>query len=453
VSKAFNQPFSECLPLAGKRDSKRSLFIWFYRIIFAPVALILSPKYLLKMKRRGDYQGAISMRMGIRLDNWPKTEGKQRIWIQAVSLGEMLVIERLIRELADNPNTEILLTTTTSTGLKLAREKYSNICDRICYFPMDFWPFSRKFWQRMRPDLAICAETELWPEHMRQAAMAGVPMVLVNARLSDRSFKIARALNWMYRGHLRYIDRVLAISDQDAHRFQTIGVDTKKISVTGNLKVDVSMGEILGKEERRAMKEKLGLGRGFVLLGSSTWPGEEEALISAFRRLRKDLSDCRLLIVPRHAERRVEIRTTLDDRAQGFTYRFKSIDKSSEEVDILVADTSGELRTLATMADLAFVGKSLPPHREGQTPIECGLLGVPVIFGPGMSNFRSVTDGMLQAGAAVRVRDADELEERIVALAADSSARAEISQNQERWAQRSRGALDNTLRELRAFLP
>lgn len=405
------------------------------------------------MKRRGDYQGAISMRMGIGLDDWPKTEGKQRIWIQAVSLGEMLVIERLIRELAARPNTEILLTTTTSTGLKLARDKYSNICDKIYYFPMDFWPFSRKFWQRMRPDLAICAETELWPEHMRQADLAGAPMVLVNARLSDRSFKSARALNWIYRGHLRYIDRVLAISDQDADRFESIGVDPKKISVTGNLKVDVSIGEILGEEQRRAMKTELGLGRGFVLLGSSTWPGEEEALISAFRRLRTEAPDCRLLIVPRHAERRDEIRNTLRAWAEGFTYRFKSIDQSSEEVDILVADTSGELRTLTQLADLAFVGKSLLPHREGQTPIECGLLGVPVIFGPGMSNFRSVTDGMARAGAAVCVRDAEELEKRIVSLAADSSARAEISRNQERWALRSRGALENTLKELSAFLP
>lgn len=404
------------------------------------------------MKRRGDYEGAIAMRMGIGVEEWPKTEGKRRIWIQAVSLGEMLVIERLIRELASRPNIEILLTTTTSTGLKVAREKYSDLCDRITYFPMDFWPFSRKFWKRMVPDLAICAETELWPEHMRQAALAGAPMILVNARLSDRSFKYARALNGLYRGHLRYIERILAISQQDADRFQSIGVNPEKISVTGNLKVDVSVGEILGEAERRAMKKELGLGEGFVLLGSSTWPGEEGVLISAFRRLRTKALNCWLLIVPRHAERRGEIRTTLEARADGFTYRFKSINKSSEEVDILVADTSGELRTLTQLADLAFVGKSLPPHGEGQTPIECGLLGVPVIFGPGMSNFRSVTEGMLQAGAAVRVRDAEELEERIVSLAADSSARAELSRNQEKWANRSQGALKNTMAELNPFL-
>ena len=109
MSKALIWGMSECLPSAFKRDSKQSLFIWFYRLIFAPVALILSPKYLLKMKRRGDYEGAIAMRMGIGVEAWPRTEGKQRIWIQAVSLGEMLVIEKLIRELASKPNTEIIL--------------------------------------------------------------------------------------------------------------------------------------------------------------------------------------------------------------------------------------------------------------------------------------------------------------------------------------------------------
>lgn len=443
---------SESLPSAFKRDSKRSLFIWFYRLIFAPVALILSPKYLLKMKRRGDYEGAIAMRMGIGVEEWPRTEGKQRIWIQAVSLGEMLVIEKLIRELASKPNTEILLTTTTSTGLKLAREKYSDLCDRITYFPMDFWQFSRKFWKRMRPDLAICAETELWPEHMKQASLAGAPMVLINGRLSDKSFRYARRLSFLFRRHLRCIDRVLAISEHDAERFREIGLPPERISVMGNLKVDVDIGERFDARERAQLKQNLGLGDGFVLLGSSTWPGEEAALLRALRALRESLPDCRLMMVPRHSERRGEVRDLLEKEASDFRWHFKSEGPPETEVDILVGDTSGELRALTQLADLAFVGKSLPPHTEGQTPIECGLLGVPLLFGPGMSNFRSVRNGMLESGAAELVQDEEALISRILALAVDVHALEAQSKRQRMWAENSQGSLERTLKALERLL-
>ncbi len=428
------------------------LFIWIYRLIFAPIALVLSPKYLLKMKRRGDYKGALSMRLGIGIDDWPRMPGKRRVWIQAVSLGEMLVIEALLRKLVENPEIELLLTTTTSTGYRLANDKYSEICDRIYYFPLDFWPFSRKFWKRMRPDLAICAETELWPEHMQQAANAGVPMVLVNGRLSDRSFKYAQKLGWMYRKHLRHVDRVLAISDQDASRFIAMGVPSERVSISGNLKLDVSIGKILEKEEQTRLKRILGLGDGFVLLGSSTWPGEEEALLSVFRGLRESLPHCRLLLVPRHAERRSEIRAMLERKASDLKFEFKSESETFSDLDILVADTSGELRVLTQLSDMAFVGKSLPPHKEGQTPIECGMLGVPLVFGPGMSNFRSVRDGMLAMGAAIQVRDESSLQSALKALAMDESARREMSEKQAIWAAASRGALQRTFNAIEVLV-
>ncbi len=381
------------------------------------------------------------MRLGIGIEDWPTTDGKRRVWIQAVSLGEILVVEALLRSLAEDDGIEILLTTTTSTGYRLATEKYSDICDKISYFPLDFWPFSRKFWKRMRPDLAICAETELWPEHMQQARNAGIPLLLVNARLSDRSYKYALPLRWMYRKHLGAIRKTLAISDEDAERFRMIGVPADRIEVMGNLKVDVSIGKLLSPEEKSDMKASLGLGDGFVLLGSSTWPGEEAALLAIFKELRGKLDQCRLLIVPRHAERREEIRSLLEQETGELTYGFKSEGVSSDLRDILVADTSGELRLLTQLSDLAFVGKSLSPHTEGQTPIECGLLGVPVVFGPGMANFRSVRSGMREQRAARQVRDVASLRAALIGLALDDSARAEMTRNQGVWATRSRGSL------------
>ncbi len=392
------------------------------------------------------------MRLGIGIEDWPRTPGKRRVWIQAVSLGEMLVIEGLMRKLVEDPKVELLLTTTTSTGYRLANEKYSEICDRIYYFPLDFWPFVRKFWKRMRPDLAICAETELWPEHMQQAANAGVPMVLVNGRLSDRSFKYAKKLKWAYGKHMLLLRKVMAVSEGDANRFIAMGVPSDRVRVSGNLKLDVSIGEILNEERKCELRETLGLGAGLVLLGSSTWPGEEEILLSIFRTLRECLPECKLLLVPRHVERRSEIRTMLEENASDLSYSFKSESDSFAPLDILVADTNGELRVLTQLSDLAFVGKSLPPRHEGQTPIECGLLGVPMVYGPGMSNFRSVCDGMLQMGAAIQVSDGNSLREAIVSLALDEAARREMTQRQSKWAAASRGALARTFEAIEGFV-
>lgn len=396
------------------------------------------------MKRRGDYEGAFSMRLGIGVEEWPRTCGKCRVWIQAVSMGEMLMIEGLLRKLAQNPDIELLLTTTTSTGFRVANDKYSDLCDRIYYFPLDFWPFSRKFWKRLRPDLAICVETELWPEHIQQSSNAGVPMILVNGRLSDRSFRYAKKLSWLYGKHMRLVDRVLAISQQDAERFKAMGIAEDRLQVVGNMKLDVSIDKLLSDDERQRLRSGLGLGTGFVLLGSSTWPGEEETLVSVFRELREHRADCRLLLVPRHAERRNEIRSMLERVAPDLKCGFKSESNTFDLLDILVADTSGELRTLTQLADLAFIGKSLPPHKEGQTPIESGFLGVPMVHGTGMANFRSVRDGLLEMGASLEVADQDSLRDAILFLALNEESRREMSRNQAKWAEASRGALKKT---------
>jgi len=158
------------------------------------------------------------------------------------------------------------------------------------------------------------------------------------------------------------------------------------------------------------------------------------------------------MLVPRHAERRAEIRSFLENSAADLSWHFKSEGNPSGTVDILVGDTSGELRVLTQLADLAFVGKSLPPHKEGQTPIECGLLGVPLVFGPGMNNFRSIREGMLESGAAETVADAEALTSRLVELALDEGARAEQRRNQKIWAKNSRGALERTLVEIEDLL-
>ncbi|MDQ8202824.1 glycosyltransferase N-terminal domain-containing protein [Pelagicoccus sp. SDUM812003] len=416
------------------------------------MALLSLPGYLLHIRKRGGYRDRFGTRFGKGLKVPPKAPGRKRIWIQAVSLGEMLAIEPLLKRLESEPEIEIYLTVTTSTGYALAKEKYGRQAVGISYFPMDFWLFSHRVWNRIDPDLAICAETELWPEHLQQAKRRGVPFLLINARLSDRSFRRSLQLRWLYGGFMNRISRVFACSDQDRKRFIKLGMDPERVETTGNIKVDVTIEPILDEREKSDLKERLGLGSGFLLLGSSTWPGEEAMLLKAFRALRETQPSARLLIVPRHGERRDEIEALLRRDASDLRTHFKSRGLPQGEVDALIADTHGELRQLTQLADLVFVGKSLPPHTEGQTPVECGILGVPLLFGPGMSNFRSIRAGLLQFGAARQVNDELEALETIVSLSQDAESRRRMGQGGKRWKEQSQGAVDRTVDGIKAWL-
>jgi 3-deoxy-D-manno-octulosonic-acid transferase len=183
-----------------------------------------------------------------------------------------------------------------------------------------------------------------------------------------------------------------------------------------------------------------------VLLGSSTWPGEEEALVAALRRARAAGLSCSLLIVPRHAERRDDIERFL--QASGFRYHFRSRGEASGEVDVSVADTTGELRRLTQLADVVFVGKSLPPHTEGQTPVEAAVLQKPILFGPGMSNFRPIARDLLARGAAREVKDGLELGVVCEELLRDPERRAAFAEAASRWRHDNVGAVGRTLSQI-----
>ncbi|MCH6259011.1 hypothetical protein MLD52_20815 [Puniceicoccaceae bacterium K14] len=403
------------------------------------------------MKKRGGYREDFKTRFGLGLNLPEKVPGKKRVWLQAVSLGEMLAMEPLIQALAAQGDKEIFLTTTTSTGYASAVSKYREKTVGIAYFPLDFWPITRRSWRAVKPDLAIVAETELWPEFLQQAGNARVPVVMVNGRLSDNSFGNTKKLAFLFSNQLGALKRVLAGSEMDAERFVKIGIPQDRVSATGNLKMDVAIEPILSQSEKINLKRTLGFEEKFVLLGSSTWPGEEAMLLRAFRKIHKQMP-CSLLIVPRHAERRKELKSLMGEAADDFQVCFKSEGLFEGAVDILVADTHGELRTLTQIADLAFIGKSLSPHREGQTPVECGGLGVPMVFGPGMRNFRSIRDQLLSCGAAMEVADRTEAIDALVKLSEDPDRRSEMSLVGQEWHRASKGAVDRTMAALDEIL-
>ena len=423
--------------------------IWLYRFLFPPAMLLASPYYLLRMRRRGGYRAGFSQRFGAIPSIPPKRVGVKRVWLQAVSVGEMLAIAPLLEALKAESAVEVYLTTTTSTGYALAQERYSGLVVGLGYFPLDWWLFSWRAWQLISPDLAIITEGERWPEHIHQAEVRGVPMLALNARLSDRSFRRMMKFRRLAEPLLRGITHVLAGSEMDARRFRELGFPADKITVTGNIKLDVTI-PLIGELEKTALRRELGFGDEPVLLGSSTWPGEEAALIEVFKAIRLGGGEARLLLVPRHAERRAEVEALL--LASGLSYHFRSRGIATLPVDVAVGDTTGELRRFTQLATVVFVGKSLPPHHEGQTPVEAAVLGKPMVFGPSLSNFKAISRELCQTGAARSVADAAALSIAVQDLWTDPTVRACMAAAAQAWHWANQGAVGRTLAVIREEL-
>lgn len=425
--------------------------LWLYRLFFVPAMLLASPFYLRRMCKRGGYSSGFGQRFGAVPALPAKRAGVARVWLQAVSVGELLAMGPLLKRLAESGRTEVYLTTTTSTGYAIARDKYAGCTIGVGYFPLDWWLFSRRAWGHIQPDLVLLAESELWPEHLARAGRSGVPVVLLNARLSDRSFRRLQAVKTLAARMYRKIARILPSSEQDAQRFRELGVPDEKLAVTGNLKFDVTIPE-LDSWERSMLRRELGFtDTQLVVLGSSTWPGEEMALLRLLERARREGTICQLLLVPRHAERRGEIETLLG--AHPLNWHLRSRGNAIGQVDVCVADTTGELAKLTQAADLVFVGKSLPPNEGGQTPIEAASLGKPLLFGPGMSNFRVAAASLRDCGAAIVVGDEVEVVDQGLLLLSDEKRRRAMAAAARAWHIANQGAMERTWHELERYLP
>ena len=422
---------------------------WAYRILFPLLLIPALPYYAWRMLRRGGYGSGFTQRLGFFQKLGPKTHGKRRFWIQAVSVGEIEAIGPLLRQLKSEGAAEIIQTTTTSTGYRLAQERYADVAHHIGIFPADLWPCSALAWRRIRPDVVILVEGELWPEHLAQARARGVPAYLINGRITDRSFARHLRFRKLSAHVLAHFQRIAASSEEDVRRFRELGFEA---TLTGNIKFDVASDAPMSAAERTQLRAELGFGadpRTVVLLGSSTWKGEETVLLRCVRELRAAGHDVRLLLVPRHSERRAEV--AAEASASGLSWHQRSTGGAVAPADTVVhlADTTGELRRLTRAADLAFCGKSLAPHEGGQTPVECAAAGVAIIYGPRMSNFRDICRGLESAQAALKTADARELTVLLARLVQDGAGRAEMGRRGASWHQGNRGATERTLMLLR----
>ena len=410
------------------------------------------------MWRRGGYNRGFLDRFGLIHVPERSSPKVKRIWLQAVSVGELLAIRPILEYFASDPMTEVVLTTTTSTGLQIALEKYPSLAISIGIFPLDFWLFSRSAWSRIRPDAVLLTESELWPEHLHQAERRRASVILINARLSDRSYAIYRIVPSLCRILFGHIDQILASSQHDYDRFLDIGVEAGKIRLSGNLKCDISVEPHLSKDKIGDLKAEFGFPAETeeaeapsILLGASTWPGEEEALLRTLKAAIENGIDCRLVLVPRHPERRKEIQTVLEGNELSFHFR-SDARRAPPNTMIYVGDTIGELRSLIQAADLVFVGRSLPPHREGQTPTEAAAYGIPILIGTGMSSFHDISRSLIACGGAREVESAHDLEKQILRLLRSFDERRRMAKAALDWHAANHGATEKTIDEVMQWL-
>jgi 3-deoxy-D-manno-octulosonic-acid transferase len=305
-------------------------------------------------------------------------------------------------------------------------------------FPFDFWLFSWLAWNKIFPHVAILMETEIWPEHIWQAQRRGIPVILINARISDKTFPRYQIFKNLAEPILDKISCVLASDQLSADRCREMGISQRLITVTGNMKFDNKV-EILPREKELTLKRSLGFQEDdLILLGSSTWEGEEKMLLAALGKCREIDGRWKLLLVPRHAERRDEVASLL--KFSKLKWHQRSKGKAGETVDVCLADTTGELQMLTSIADLAFIGKSLTPNIGGQSPLDAACCGVPMVYGNRMVNFRDICSSLERGKCVIKVGDAANAISAIFALAKDESRRKAFAENLKTWHKSNCGA-------------
>jgi 3-deoxy-D-manno-octulosonic-acid transferase len=417
--------------------------IWLYRLFFWPMLLILLPAYLVKMFKRGG-NWHLAERFGI-VNPPAKKLGVKRLWLHAVSVGELNAVKVLLQQLKTRNDCEVMLSVTTTTARKLADEKFKELCAYIFTFPIDV--FSGCVFKRMQPDKLILMEEELWPETLHQAAKRNVGVYLINGRVSDRSFKRMMALRWAIQRLLRKVTRIMTATAQDTDRYLSLGANRELVYQTGSLKFDAPVGAPLDEATRKSLLDSLGFSpTDTIIIGASTWAGEEETLLNAYAGIRDEFPGLKLLVVPRHAERRDEAEAAF--KKSGISYHRRSAGAVSGRPDAILADTTGELSKLIQLANVVFVGRSLPPHKEGQTPIEAGAAGKPVLMGPGMSNFKLIAQSLVDEGGGIFVGGEATLKEELRKLLSDPEKRNRMGERSRAWFEKNRGATEKTLESL-----
>jgi 3-deoxy-D-manno-octulosonic-acid transferase len=420
-------------------------------LLTLPVAIAYLAVQLLIHKK---YRESVLPRLGFLSHVIKEDPGRKPVfWIHAVSVGEVMAVTPLVRRLREvYPRGRLLVSTVTQTGQATARQKLPE-ADLVFYFPFDLPWVVRKVIQRIRPTIFVFLETEIWPNFLFALARAGVPAVMVNGRISEKSYRGYRLLGMFFRKVLEAVSLFSVQTDLDKERLIALGVDAQRVVKTGNMKYDQAVGPVSEspKEIRRVLKLPSPCD---LIIAGSTHSGEEEMLASCYRRLSQTYPQVRLLLAPRHLERLEKIEEMLRHQKLKPVRKTKmeSSEFSSISADtVILLDTLGELQQLYGAADLVFVGGSLVPI-GGHNVLEPAALAKPVLFGPYTQNCYEIAQLLLDRGAACRVRNEDHLYDQICFLLDHPEQSAKMGIQAKEVVFEQQGIVEKNLALLRGLL-
>ncbi|MHB1674229.1 MAG: 3-deoxy-D-manno-octulosonic acid transferase [Acidobacteriaceae bacterium] len=382
-----------------------------YSLALMAVLVLASPYWLLRMAWSGRYRHGLGQRLGlISADLRAFVGQRSTIWVHAVSVGEVIAASRLIELLQGlDPELPVVISTTTRTGQRLAQERFDTsgpVPTRVFYYPLDFAWIVRRYLKALKPRALILVESELWPRMLVEAKQAGIPVIVVNGRISNRSLPRYRALRALWKPLLRRLTLVLAQSEEDRRRFVELGVPTDAARTAGNLKYDVRAAVELPitRELRTHLSQP-----GKAIVAGSTLEGEERFLLDAFRELLSDIPQLTMILAPRHPERFRTVERSIADAGLPLIRRSDWMLHPGPIAagSVFLLDTVGELASVYSLASVAFVGGSLIPA-GGHNPLEPAQFAVPIAMGPYTENFRGMVAALLEH-EAIRVTPPERL--------------------------------------------
>ncbi|NWK56906.1 hypothetical protein HW115_14880 [Verrucomicrobiaceae bacterium N1E253] len=420
----------------------RPLVLFIYNVLLPVFFIVAFPAWLLKMWKRGGYGSGLLQRFA-RYREAASDEPKQVVYVHAVSVGEVLIALKLIDTwLRMHPDERFVLAATTATGHEVAREKAPGQV-RVIYSPIDFGFLVRAVFRRFSPSQVVLIESEAWPNLLNVARLNKVPVSMVNARLSRRSEQRFRKFSAMTLPLFEMVGRFCVQNDEDAGRFRSLGIEEEKITLTGSIKFDPAGGAVpRAREEFQEMLDGFGPGRRVVMI-ASTHPGEERALAETCKRCREDFL---LVVVPRHAERRAEVKAELE--SLGLEVVLRSAFVPPGQSACLVVDSTGELRDWTAHADVMVIGKSWLGE-GGQNPAEAIVAGVPVVCGPHMGNFEPLISMLRESGGVEMLSGLEELAGTVDELLVDVERRQRMVENARKVLSIHDHAVERTVRCLR----
>jgi len=427
---------------------------WFYSLMSLAIFVLVSPYFVYQAVRYKKYVGSLGQRLGYLPVSF-NLDGDRSIWIHAVSVGEVLTARALVGELrARYPALRLFVSTTTMTGQRVARANLQHV-DAVFFFPFDFTFIVNRTLRLVRPRLFVMMETEIWPNLLRACHRQGIRTVLVNGRISSRSYPRYRLARPFFRRVLRHVDCFCMQSDESARRIVDIGAEPARVIVTGSLKFDsleLPTAQTLARGPARVLRFfRMPAGR-HVVIAASTLKGEEEPVLAAFRQVKRTAPDALLIIAPRKPERFGDVETLA--RREGFSVvrRTELRIDGDPACDVVVLDTIGELARLFQVATVVFVGGSLV-DAGGHNILEPAVFGKPILFGPHMQNFAEIARTFLEHQAAVQVTSARDLEDALVSLAGDPVRQASLGAAARALVEANRGAKDKSLAAIAQVLP